>query len=393
MEKEIELKGGCMPGECIDIPKILFEDETFSKLSVDARILYALLLERMNSNAAMNGWTDEEGIRYVIYPKKEMIQDLNATRTRVEKALDELYENGEMIVVKQSSPGKANRIYVKDITDLKQTKETTAMSTPEELKDIKENSGEEYTEGKAPETNVEEDAEKKQFSERLAMMEGGLLCMKCEAEDCPDRNKYMAGMAVAVLEELVTRDWNPKDGVTFKSGNPIYLPALSGDPAEGIRKKTVHMSEEEYYYDMSMDMRKVLGDAKDYLSFSPKQRRFIDMKGRGFLNARDKIDKARINEYAGEDGMQLALFLLYMEQDMEKDLTDFYIWLDQLRSAGDYKTITIAIRTLLYLVYGKNAEEHIYDMTCGNKKVKRIYMKMLLGHMEEICEAGTNTEE
>lgn len=393
MENKIEVKGGCMPGECIDIPKILFEDETFSKLSVDARVLYALLLERMNSSAAMNGWTDEEGVRYVIYPKKEMIQNLNANRSRVDRALDELYKNGEMIVVKQSSPGKANRIYVKDITNLKQTKEPTGMSKPEELKNIKENAGEKNTEGEVSENNVEEDAERKQILEKFAAVEDGLLCMKCNEKDCPDRNSHMSGMFAAMFEELASRDWNLKEGVTFEGGNLIFVPAVSGDSDEGIRKKAGHMSEEEYYRDMAMDMKKVLGDAKDYLSFSPKQRRFIDMKGRGFLNARDKIDKNRISEYAGEDGMQLALFLLYMEQDMEKDLTDFYIWLDQLRSAGDYKTITIVISTLLYLVYGKNAEEHIYDMTCGNKKVKKIYMKMLLGHMEEICEAEMNTEE
>ena len=72
-----------MPVECLQIPKILFRDPKYKKMTVDAKVLYALLLDRMNV-ATFNGWIDEQGERFVIYPKSEMKKDLNATRYRVQ---------------------------------------------------------------------------------------------------------------------------------------------------------------------------------------------------------------------------------------------------------------------------------------------------------------------
>lgn len=75
--------------------------------------------------AALNGWVDENGRRYVIYPKSEMIEDMRATRYRVDLALSELYATGKMVVVTQPNPGRPCRIYVKDITEnFKEEKET-----------------------------------------------------------------------------------------------------------------------------------------------------------------------------------------------------------------------------------------------------------------------------
>lgn len=103
------------PVECLQIPKILFRDPEYRKMSVEAKVLYALLLDRMNV-AAFNGWIDDYGTRYVIYPKSEMKKDLNATRYRVDMALEELYQKEKMVVVTQPYPGRPCRTYVKDIT-------------------------------------------------------------------------------------------------------------------------------------------------------------------------------------------------------------------------------------------------------------------------------------
>lgn len=103
------------PIECLQVPKILFRDPEYRKMSVEAKVLYALLLDRMNV-AAFNGWIDDYGTRYVIYPKSEMKKDLNATRYRVDMALEELYQKEKMVVVTQPYPGRPCQIYVKDIT-------------------------------------------------------------------------------------------------------------------------------------------------------------------------------------------------------------------------------------------------------------------------------------
>lgn len=103
------------PVECVNIPKILFQEKQYAKLSVDAKLLYSLLLER-KTMAIMNGWVDQYGTAYVIYPKSEMKKHLNASRYRVDMALDELEKCGQMVVVTQPNPGRPCQIYVKDIT-------------------------------------------------------------------------------------------------------------------------------------------------------------------------------------------------------------------------------------------------------------------------------------
>ena len=64
----------------------------------------------------MNGWIDQNGAAYVVYPKSEMKKHLNASRYRVDMALEELEKCGQMVVVTQPDPGRPCQIYVKDIT-------------------------------------------------------------------------------------------------------------------------------------------------------------------------------------------------------------------------------------------------------------------------------------
>ena len=59
------------PVECVNIPKMLFQEKQYEKLSVDAKLLYSLLLDR-KTLANMNGWIDQNGTAYVVYPKSEL---------------------------------------------------------------------------------------------------------------------------------------------------------------------------------------------------------------------------------------------------------------------------------------------------------------------------------
>ena len=78
-----------MPVECLLVPKALFKDERYCSLSTTAKVLYSLMLDRLKY-AAQNRWVDQKGKLYVIYPKSEMIRDLNSTRYRVDYAVSEL---------------------------------------------------------------------------------------------------------------------------------------------------------------------------------------------------------------------------------------------------------------------------------------------------------------
>lgn len=77
----------------IKVPKLLVHDEAFTELSVDAKMLYGLLLDRMNLSMK-NGWLDEENRVYIIYQIKDIMGDMNMARATAVKYLQELVDFG-----------------------------------------------------------------------------------------------------------------------------------------------------------------------------------------------------------------------------------------------------------------------------------------------------------
>ena len=59
----------------IRIPRILLLDEAFSALSLSAKVLYSVLLDRMGLSMK-NKWLDEENKVYIIYQLTEIHRDL-----------------------------------------------------------------------------------------------------------------------------------------------------------------------------------------------------------------------------------------------------------------------------------------------------------------------------
>ena len=59
----------------IRIPRMLLTEETFSSLTLQSKMLYSVLLDRM-SLSMKNGWFDEENRVYIIYQISEIQSDL-----------------------------------------------------------------------------------------------------------------------------------------------------------------------------------------------------------------------------------------------------------------------------------------------------------------------------
>lgn len=96
------------------IPRILITDPTFKKLSLGAKLLYGLLLDRMGLSAR-SGWYDEQSRVFIYYPLAEIEQDLGYGHDKATKLLQELDADcgiGLIERVKQGL-GKPTRIYVK----------------------------------------------------------------------------------------------------------------------------------------------------------------------------------------------------------------------------------------------------------------------------------------
>ena len=71
------------------IPKVLFEVEGVKEISTDAKLLYGLMLDRMQLSAK-NGWLDEEGRVYIYYTLEQVMENMNCARQKAAKLLDEL---------------------------------------------------------------------------------------------------------------------------------------------------------------------------------------------------------------------------------------------------------------------------------------------------------------
>lgn len=98
------------------IPKVLFTDERFWNISTDAKLLYGILLDRMNLSAK-NGWMDEAGRVYIYFTIDEIKGSVGCAEKKAVKLLDELERKCGLIERKRQGLGKPNLIYVKNFVD------------------------------------------------------------------------------------------------------------------------------------------------------------------------------------------------------------------------------------------------------------------------------------
>ena len=100
------------------IPKLLFTDERFKGLSIEAKVLYGLMLDRM-SLSAKNQWLDGEKRVYIYFSLEDVMEHLNCKKNKavdIMKELDEEKGVGLIERVRQGQ-GKPSRIYVKNFVE------------------------------------------------------------------------------------------------------------------------------------------------------------------------------------------------------------------------------------------------------------------------------------
>ena len=79
------------------VPKALIKVDLFEKMSGDAKLLYAVLLDRMNLSLK-NGWQDENGNAYIICTIDEIMDSIRCARQKAVKLLDELEHEYQLTV-------------------------------------------------------------------------------------------------------------------------------------------------------------------------------------------------------------------------------------------------------------------------------------------------------
>lgn len=96
----------------IRVPKAMMKDPAFSELSLTSKMLYGLLLDRMNLSMK-NRWFDSENRVYIIYQITEIMENLGKiTKKKAIEYLHELETFG-LVEKKRRGLGLPNYLYVK----------------------------------------------------------------------------------------------------------------------------------------------------------------------------------------------------------------------------------------------------------------------------------------
>ena len=114
----------------IRIPRIMLTDAAFKDLSIQAKVLYGVLLDRMTLSRK-NAWFDKENRVFIIYQIGEIQEDLGFTKKKAMDLLSELEKFG-LLEKKRRGHGLPNILYVKSFMS-----GTEGIDTSEEAEDSK----------------------------------------------------------------------------------------------------------------------------------------------------------------------------------------------------------------------------------------------------------------
>ena len=92
------------------VPKSLFANPKYIKMSSDAKLTYALLYDRL-SLSKQNNWINGDGEVYLVYTRQAVADDLGITYKKAMAAFKELKENN-LIIDKQCGRGMPNYIFI-----------------------------------------------------------------------------------------------------------------------------------------------------------------------------------------------------------------------------------------------------------------------------------------
>ena len=95
----------------IRIPKAMMTEEIFSPLSVEAKVLYGMLLDMM-SESPKHRWLDDKNRVFIVYPISQIQEDLRVSKGKAIECLQELEDIG-LISKKHRGQGKPAYIYVR----------------------------------------------------------------------------------------------------------------------------------------------------------------------------------------------------------------------------------------------------------------------------------------
>ena len=99
------------------VPKVLFTDSHYKTISVEAKVLYGLLLDRM-ALSVRNGWFDSDNRVFIYFTLEDAVELLGCGKDKAVKLFKELDQDGGIGLIerKKQGQGRPTKIYVKNFT-------------------------------------------------------------------------------------------------------------------------------------------------------------------------------------------------------------------------------------------------------------------------------------
>ena len=115
------------------IPKVLLTDHRYKSVSMEAKVLYGLMLDRMGLSVR-NGWLDSEGRVYIYFTLEDALAMLGCGKDKAVRLFKELDKSGGIGLIerRKQGQGKPTRIYVKNFTLPPDPEKCTPSPAPEE---------------------------------------------------------------------------------------------------------------------------------------------------------------------------------------------------------------------------------------------------------------------
>ena len=113
----------------MQMPRWLFSDPRYAGMSLDAKVTYTFLLNRFQLSRR-NGWVNDFGEVFVIFPRKELARELRICEQRVTAAFKKLVEL-KLVWEKRCGRGDANQIYLASVEPKNNPSYSSAPFVPE----------------------------------------------------------------------------------------------------------------------------------------------------------------------------------------------------------------------------------------------------------------------
>lgn len=113
------------------IPKSLIHNDEFKELSIEAKVLYSIMLDKA-SLSYQNKWIDAVGRVFIKYTLESIQEDLGCGKGKASKLLKELDTKDDgigLIEREKGGMGKPDKIYVKNFITEKNKNEVTRQKT------------------------------------------------------------------------------------------------------------------------------------------------------------------------------------------------------------------------------------------------------------------------